>query len=142
MSAQDLISHFKQSHQAIVNEIDLIQSSAKSYAAIKPHIRDICKILMEHFGRQNSVFFDRLSSFYTADRPCAKIIEFLVYDTKDIKIKVLIFFDKYSGEMGDRGSRTFSKDFTQLAKDVLGRIKTEEEQLLPLLAKMPAEGFS
>lgn len=138
MLAEDIIANLKTSHQAIVNEIDSIQSSARSYTAVKPHLREMSKILLAHFSRQNDPFFDKLRQSTAGDRQAAKMIEFLSYDTKDIKIKFLVFFDRYSGDLADIGSRTFPKDFTDFAREILSRVRLEEDYLFPLIARLPA----
>lgn len=135
MSA-DLIYQFKTAHQSIQVTIDQINSSIRSYNQAKPKIRDLHIKLLAHFGKQNDALFNPLAEFYADHRSSAKMIEFLRYDLKDVKVKLLIFFDRHSGEMGDVHHRTFPKDFIEFSKVLTGRIKIEEDFLLPLL-----EGF-
>ena len=136
--AKDAVVSFKSGHQEIVGIIAQMQSALRSYPEAKPSIRKMNEILLAHLGRQDNIFFDKLNSFYQSDRQAIKMIEFLIHDLKDMKIKFLIFFDEYSGEMADRGSKNFPRDFTQFSSDVLGRIKIEEEYLFPLLEKLSA----
>lgn len=136
MLADEIVINLKTSHQAIVNEIDSIQSSCRTYTAAKPHLREMSKILLAHFSRQNDPFFDRLRVRVADDRQAVKMIEFLAHDTKDIKVKFLVFFDRYSGDMADIGSRTFPKDFTDFAREILSRIRVEEDYLFPLIARL------
>ncbi len=135
-TSQDLIADFKTGHQAIIEAIDSIQASMRTYREVKPRIRTMQRILLDHFGREGNEFYERLRTFYTSDRHATKMIEFLTYDLKDVKIKFLTFFDKYSGEMGDAGSRNFPRDFMDFISHIIARIKVEEDQLLPLLAKL------
>ena len=135
-TSRDLIADFKTGHQAIIEAIDGIQASVRSYREAKPRIRTMQKILLDHFGREGSEFYNRLTVFYGSDRQATKMIEFLTYDLKDVKIQFLTFFDKYSGEMGDAGSRNFLRDFMDFTSLIIARIKVEEDQLLPLLGKL------
>lgn len=133
---EGLIESFRIGHQAIVDLLERIQGTARSYPAAKPHIRALATTLVTHFGRQDNRLFEDLRFFYREDRQSSKLLEFVVHDLKDIKIKYLIFFDKHSGELADLGSPTFPRNFTDFSKDILARIKIEEEYLLPLIEKM------
>ena len=135
--SDDLTENFKTGHQSIVDILDRTQGVVRSYSVAKPNIREMSKILLAHFGRQDKEFFDKLHSFYQSDRQATKMIESLIHDLKDTKVKYLVFFDKYSGEMGDIGSNNFPRDFIAFAHDILGRIKIEEDYLLPLIEKLP-----
>ncbi|HOW36145.1 MAG TPA: hemerythrin domain-containing protein [Candidatus Omnitrophota bacterium] len=135
--SQALIERLKVSHQAIVDSIDRIQPLARNYMAAKPRVCEMRERLLAHFGGQDKELFERLSSFYQNDRQSIKMIEFLIHDLKEVKIRFLIFFEKYTGELADRGSKDFPLDFIQLSKDMLSRIKVEEDYLLPLLDKLP-----
>lgn len=136
--SEALIERLKVSHQSIVDSIDRIQPLTRNYMAAKPRVCEMRERLLAHFGGQDSEFFERLSAFYQDDRQSMKMIEFLIHDLKEVKIRFLVFFEKYTGELADRGSRDFSLDFIQLSKDVLSRIKVEEDYLLPLVDKLPA----
>ena len=129
----DLIRQFKVAHQSILVTIDQINQNIRSYSKAKPFIRDLQAKLLAHFERQNDSLFKPLEGFHADHRPSAKMIEFLRYDLKDIKIKLLIFFDRHSGEINDMCNRSFPKDFTEFSQAVIGRIKVEEDFLLPLL---------
>ena len=129
----ELIKQFKTAHQSILVTIDQINPMTRSYRQAKPFIRDLQTKLLAHFERQNDSLFKPLEEFHAEHRPSAKMIEFLRYDLKDIKIKLLVFFDRHSGEINDIYNRSFPKDFTEFSQAVIGRIKVEEDFLLPLL---------
>ena len=137
--SKDLVSEFRVGHQTIIDIIEKTQSYTRSYLQGKPNIRAMREIILKHFERENEQLYAHLQSFYHEDRAASKIIEFLVYDLKDTKIQFLVFFDKYTGEMGDMGSRNFLRDFTEFSRVIVQRIKAEEEYLFPLLAKLPDE---
>ena len=133
---KELLKNFKTSHQAIVNAIEKVGSLSRSYGAAKPYIREMNNLLLAHFGRENDEFFKKLSGFYQ-EKETGKTIEFLSHDLKDLKIQFLAFFEKYPCEMGDRGSPQFPGDFTDFSRQVLERIKIEEEYLFGLLEGLP-----
>ena len=139
--SSEIVQNFKVAHQSIVDSIDGIQPFLRSYLAAKPKIREMKEKLLFHLGKQNSDLFDQLRSWHEHDREATKIIEFLTHDLNDIKIKYLIFFEKYSGELADKGSSNFPLDFTEFSKAVLDRLKVEEEYLLPLLKKISDSAF-
>ena len=132
----DLTKQFKVAHQSILTTIDQINQNIRSYLKAKPFIRELQTKLLAHFEQQNDSLYDSLIKFYDHDRPSMKTIEFLRYDLKDIKVKLLVFFDRHSGEMGDVHGKSFPKDFSEFSENILGRIKIEEDFLLPLFKKM------
>ena len=136
--SNSIIDRLKVSHQSIVDSIDQILPLTRSYVAAKPKIRDMSEKLVHHFGKQDQEFFETLRSCYEGNREAMKMIEFLTVDLKDIKVQYLIFFEKYTGELVDIGSRDFPQKFTEFSRHVLSRIRVEEEQLFPLIEKCPS----
>ena len=136
-SHEDLISSIKEAHMELVIYIDQIQPLLRAYFQVKPRVRDMHIKLLAHLGRQNEMMFDELRFFYADDRPSLKIVEFLVHDLKDIKIKYLIYMEQHSGELADINAKSFPLDFTHISNEILARIKMEEEYLIPLLEKLP-----
>lgn len=137
MNSEELLTSLRTSHQEIVDSIDQIQPLLRSYSPAKARIREMHKRVLDHFGRQTGKLFDELRAFYKADREALKLIEFLIHDLKDVKIKYLVFADEHSGELSDVKARSFPKDFSGFSSAILGRIKIEEEYLFPLLEKLP-----
>ena len=133
---KELLKNFKTSHQAIVNALEKVGSLSRSYGAAKPSIREMNDLLLAHFGRQDGEFFKKLLGFYK-EKEAQKMIEFLSHDLKDLKIQFLTSFEKYSGEMADQGSPQFPRDFTVFSRQVLARIRIEEEYLFGLLEGLP-----
>ncbi len=135
----DLVANFKTGHQSIVNILEDVQMSARSYAQAKPKIRAMNELTLVHLGRQNDELFDQLRFFYRLDREKTKMVEFLAHDLKDAKIRYLIFSEKHSGELRDLGTPDFPKNFNEFLKEILARIKIEEDYLLPLLKELPSQ---
>ncbi|GEM_PF-569288 len=134
------IAQLTASQAIVVDLIARIEDALRSpYSLVKPNIRKIQNGLFSHFGAQDEKFFKELASCYQLDRESVKVIEFLTHDLNELKIKFLIFFDKYTGELADRGSSSFPRDFTQFSAQVLARFKTEEEYLFPLIKKSSLE---
>ncbi len=138
MSAATL-ARFKVAHQSIVDMLDQVQVLSRNYFQAKAKLRDLSERLLAYFGKQDKEFFDQLKVFHKSDRHATKMIEFLLHELKDIKIKYLIFFEKYSAEMSDGGSKSFPRDLTQFINDLLVHLKVEEEYLLPLVKDCPFE---
>ena len=132
----EAISRFKMRHQTIVDLLDQIQVLSRSYFQAKPKIRELRERLLAHLSHKDDEFFDHIRLSYKGDRHSVKLIEFLAHDLKDIKIKYLVFFEQYSGELADIGSRNFPGELIRFSREVLGRIKIEEEYLFPLLQKL------
>lgn len=131
-----LITGIKLSHQMLIDSIAQIQLSLRSYNQAKPKLRDFYKNLQNHFSRQDAALYDRLSLYFIADRQATKMLEFLILDLKEIKIKYLVFYDLHSGEALGGHPRTFPLDFTEFANSILSRIKMEEDYFFPLVEKL------
>lgn len=136
MSLQ-LVENFSSAHATILNSIDQIFLVCRSYSQVKPLLRALHEKVLAHLGRQDKVFIAKLTEAAGDNREAAKMLEFLVYDLKNIKIKYLIFYDNHSGEMADINARTFPKDFQEFSDELITRIKMEEEYLFPFLKKLP-----
>ena len=93
-------------------------------------------MLLAHFGAQKDDFFRKLSDFYK-DKETEKTIKFLAHDLKSLKVDLLAFLEKYTGEMGDRGSPQFPRDLADFSRQVVSRIRIEEEYLFGLLEGLP-----
>ncbi len=135
--SSDLIFRFRLGHRAIKMTISHIQLVVRAYSQAKLRLRELSEELMALWGRQNEEFWEQLNSFYKDNREATKMLEFLIHNLKDLKVKYLIFFDIYNDEWGHVGSKNFSKDFMNFAEEILVRIKLEEEYLFPLLEKLP-----
>ena len=129
----EVIKQFHSAHQSILETIDQINLSIRSYREAKPAVMELQEKLLAHLGKQNDAFFYPLSKFYVNDRPSAKMLEFLQYDRRDMQVKLLVFFDRYSAEAGEARARSFPRDFTEFSKVLIGRIQVEKDFLLPLL---------
>ena len=93
--------------------------------------------ILQHLARQDKTMMDRLVEFYRDDRAASKMLEFLIHDLKDLKVKYLVFYDLHSAELTGGRPRSFPLDFTEFAKGILSRITIEEDYLFPLLEKLP-----
>jgi len=131
--SQEIITRFKVRHQSIIDSLDQVQMLARSYVMAKPKIRELSEKLLAHFTGQNDELFEQLRQCHQLDRQALKMIEFLVHDLKDFKVRYLIFFEKHSGGMLDMSAKTFPKDLSDFARDIITRLKMEEEYLFPLL---------
>jgi len=136
MKAANVISRFRLHHQAIIDAINQVMMNSRSYMDGKPNLRSFREALLNNYSQQKEELWNWLESSYLSDREASKMIDFLMHDLKEAKVKFLIFFDKYSGEMGDMGSRSFPKEFSDFSKEIQTRLQIEEEYLFPLLEKL------
>jgi hypothetical protein len=125
----------QQGHRAILPAIDKVQMSVRSYPAARTAFVQLGEVLLAHFGSQDERFFGVLQDFFAQDREALKIIEFLIVDLKDMKIRYLVFDDRYGSPPTGNEAKTFAKDFRELAEAIIVRIRMEEEYLVPLLAR-------
>lgn len=124
---------FQQGHHTILQSVDKVQIAARSYSAGRAAFTEFGEVLLAHFRKQDVPFFRALQEFFAEDREALKMIEFLIVDLKDMKVRYLIFDDRYGLYPTGNDARTFAKDFRELADAVIGRIRLEEEYLFPLL---------
>ena len=126
----------KIAHQTIAEALDSTQLSLRSSRETNKQLYDLREKLLSAFGQQDKVMIDALYAFYEGDRLSIKMIDFLVHDLKDIKIKFLIFFDKHTGEVWNKKKGSLSGDFLDFAAQIVAHLKSQEEYLFPLLEKM------
>ncbi len=130
---------YREGHRAIKMTLSQIQVVARSYSRVKPLLPEFREVLLAHWRQQTEEFWDRLSAVFIDDREKTKMLEFLTHNLKDLKIQYLVFFEQYTGEWGDVGSKNFVKDFTNFSEEILARIKIEEEYLFPLIDRSFSE---
>lgn len=131
-----LIESFVKGHQMILSNIGRAQQNIRSYNQAYKDINELSEVLLTHWERQSEQFFILLKNFYKEDRESLKMLEFLIYDLKEIKISYLVFADKYIKKNGCAQERSFPKDFDSFCRSVISRLNIEEEYLLPLMKKI------
>src|SRR5437867_2916883 len=119
----ETIRKFRSAHRSILDSIDQIRSHLRNYPQAKPLLRDLHQKLLAHFSQQNESFFGPLKEYFRLQRENAKMIESLEFDVKEIKIKLLVFYDQHSGEFADNNSRSFPVDFADFSGLIMGRLK-------------------
>jgi hypothetical protein len=139
-SSQQLIESFRRAHEEILMIINHITGLTRSYPHARSRLPELEERLLAHLGRQDRNFYQKLSDHYLLQKEQVKMIEFLVHDLKETKIKFLIFFEKHAVQSGNMvGAGFFPKDFTDFKDTIVNRLKMEEEYLLPLLAGLPSQ---
>jgi len=133
------VRSFRQAHQAIVSAVDQVLLNVRSYAAARPALRELDGQLLAHLGRQDSVFFQRLSECIGDNRERQKMLEFLKHDAAESKVLFLEFFDRYLNEYNMADVKNFPITFLAFKKTVIERLDVEEEYLLPLFDVVPPE---
>jgi len=139
----NFIMKFRSGHQDIINNLEDLKEetssvnlSKKSYGKVKGEIHIFQQTLLSHFEKQNTEFFQKLELFFQNEKQEFKMIEFLKKDLNEMKVEVFTFFEKHPCDMGDINPGSFSRDFSQLAHNLVVRIKIEEEYLFSLLEKL------
>ena len=126
----------QKNHRLILGCLDEIYQSMRSYNQIKPVLRTFQNILLSHFGEQNKDFFDRIRPTLDGDREKMKILEFLIYNLDDIKIKTLAFLDEYPADISDTHPHNFPQNFMEYSEEVRVRLKLEEDYLFGFLSEL------
>ena len=134
--SHSLIKSLRASHDAITEVIAQAEPILRFYNKVKPLLRELNALALSHFTRQDTALYRKLEEFYAGDRPSLKMVEFLLFDLKELKVGYLYFFDRHTGEMGDRESRGFPAEFMAFSRQLLGRIKMEQDYLIPLIERM------
>lgn len=137
MDNKEIIVTFHLAHDAILGVLVQVQS-VRAYPQARRNLRELQEQIFPHLKRQDEIL-KRLAAHYAGQRDQSKIIEFLVYELKELRIKSLIFFDTYETAAGEVAARNFSKEFLEFSRAVVNRLKMEEDYLLPLLPGLPAE---
>ena len=136
---QQFSSTLRQGHQALKECIVAVQTVVRSYPEARPALHALETVLITHWERQTQQVFTDLSRFFQESRQDIKMLEFLLHDLKDMKIKTLVFYDQYSGALPIQEAHSLRKNFHRFTEDILNRIRIEEEYFLPLLAKADAQ---
>lgn len=131
----DAIIQLKLSQASILSCIDQIQPLVRSYPQAKFKLREFQAKLLSHFEHQNKILCSELTVFYERDRQSEKMIEFLIHDFKEIKIKTLLFFDDHPGNMTDIRPKNFIRDFADFSQAIIVWMKAENEHLFPIVEK-------
>ena len=129
----DLVKKFRKAHDGIVTLIDQIQQVVRFYPKARGKIGELDKVVTLHLTMQDEKLYATLAHHYEAQRDKIKTIEFLVHNLKEIKIKHLMFCDRYQQGVGEIVQRTFPKDFTEYVQELVTRLDLEEEYLFPLI---------
>ena len=127
---------FQQSHQAILGDLARIELTARFYSNARALLVGLRETLQLHLGRQDESFFSRLRDAVSEDRQAVKLLEFLVFDLKEVKVAFLVFFDRYDGYPTPGEGKTFPKDFREFSAIVVRRLQAEEDYLFPLFKRL------
>ena len=93
----NLLTNLRRAHLALEKTINRILGVIRSYPSAKTILLELDDQVSAHFKRLDQAFFSELEVLYAQDRQSLKIIEFLEVDTRDITLRILEFFEKYSG---------------------------------------------
>ncbi len=112
-----------------------IQAHVRDAFEARKYLAGLNDTLQAHWEKQGEAFYAQLSADYAGDTQACKMLEFLLCDLKDLKISYLNFMDRYDGLWQKPQARRFPVEFNDLARQIITRVKIEEEYLLPLIEK-------
>ena len=135
INRDSLISELKAGHELILGLLPQVQAVAHNYILAKPLLRQLSDVLLNHFEKQNRYLVSFLQEIMASHDENSALAHFLFQDLKEIKIKVWFFIDEHPSDMGDIYPKNFLADFKDLFLSLVARIKTEQEQLMPLIEK-------
>ena len=130
-----LIAELKTGHELILGLIHQLQALSHNYVLAKPLLRQLYDVLLNHFEKQNRHLVGFLDNRIAQKKQDSPLAQFLSQDLKEIKIKLWFFIDEHPADMGDIHPKNFLRDFKDFSLSVLSRIKTEQEQLIPVIEK-------
>ena len=134
-SPAQYLTVFQKGQRAILVSVGDVQHSLRDYPACRTKLAVLLEKLLVHWKKQDESFWTALAEVFATDRPAQKIVEFLVFDLKELKVKYLAFEDRYLLALPGGERRTFPKDGKDFLQAVLDRIQMEEEYLFPLLKR-------
>ena len=132
------LADLRRNHQSLAATVEGIRADIRAYPRVRHKIPLLYGQLAEHLRWQDARFFDALRRISENDRETLKIIEFLFYELKEVKIAAVDFMEKYGEAAGNAVSRQFPKEFADFAAAIEGRLQMEAEYLFPLLEGMEA----
>ena len=130
---EELLKKLKFGHQVILQTFNRVRVNIRTTDILKPTIQQLQEIVLIHLAKQNDEMFEKLNACFQEDRQQIKMLEFLSVDLKDIKVKALTFFDRYGPDARQAVWRLPPQELSGFEKDMMARIKSEEEYLFPLL---------
>ena len=124
---------FYVTRQLILDLLPDAQAAARYGTLSVPKAVAVVNQSARHCALQNDAFYAYLKSAHQDNASALKIIDFFIYDLKELKIKIFVFEEKYLAEKM-HVSKNFSKDFLELSREILTRVDMETAQLFPLLS--------
>jgi len=130
---KQLVADLRQGHLDLIEMLAYMESNIRSFPAIEPAILKLQNQLLNHLKLQNDQLIEDLSEYYGHDQEKKKMVEFFIFDTRELKIKVITFVEKFVGTKSEALIHLFPKEGMELAKDIRLRLKLEEDYLFPLI---------
>jgi len=126
-------------HHAVLLSVSQIQSVVRSYSSARALLGGLGEQLLAFLGVEDEEFFRSLRDLLSEDRPALKMLEFLELDLKDLKIKYLVFYDRYTNIPTGNEDRIFLRDYREFSAAIVARVNLESEYLFPLLQRVAAK---
>lgn len=120
-------------HEAIYRSLDITRLHNRSYAQIKPAVRDLQDHLLSHLKYSKQDTFTELKDFFQKDHHALKILESLEFHAKNFRIQVFMFFEEFPADLRDQKPVNFWGKFQVFSQETVAYLNIEKEYLFPLL---------
>lgn len=107
-------------HEMILDQIFKCRTGGKLQKNLE-QFRNLEQIVLAHLSSQSPRFYQALEEHLRNEKSQLKILEYLIFDLKDLKIKLLIFMDAPAAT------------FYEFKNDLTIRVSIEKERLIPLI---------
>ena len=139
---ENLAEKFKQSQESLLVSLEQITQHARLYEKARSQLPELENKLLLHLQYQQKTMYPALKAFFCANRAAEKKLEFLQYESNELKVRMADFLDKYSYSPSAVTARNFPIAFMEFRQAVVQRIHSEEDQLLPLLEQFMTRDLS
>ena len=133
-----LATKLKLSHESLLKVMDEIKSVVRNYGQVKPRLADLYDFLLKHFSLQGKPLYESMERFSAKDHAQAKMLEFLQQNLVEIKVRALTFMDAHPATATDIHAGNFISDFNQISVEILARIRSEQQYLIPMISRLTA----
>jgi hypothetical protein len=133
VNADALILRLQKSHRAVVRSISEIQPYLRRFPEVRPRLMILEEQLLLHWSLQDVGLWEKLQANASLQGAQEKMVDFLIQDLKEMKIKHFSFFEKYGSDAKQGSTYQLTQHFTEFIRAIMARFQMEEEYLLPML---------
>jgi hemerythrin-like domain-containing protein len=132
----DIVKILKHEHKLIEEAIARMWPFAKGRAAKVEDLAVFEKLILKHVSKEDSEVYVPLRRLVRLPHEDEKFFLMSRQKLEDLKISVIVFFEKYKNEKNLVNSASFEADFVRLVEKIKQRVDFENNQLFPFLVKL------